>query len=64
MASLRFEFAVNDGPAEGLAEMTVTYVGRVSRKAAEADARRRFEEWCRTPSTLSRRRSKDQVVLF
>ncbi|HLO79180.1 MAG TPA: hypothetical protein VK196_22205 [Magnetospirillum sp.] len=62
-APLRFAFSttgvVNDGPAE----MSITYVGRISRKNAEADARRRFEEWCRLPSSLARRWSKDQVVV-
>ncbi|MBC7906222.1 MAG: hypothetical protein H7Y60_05680 [Rhodospirillaceae bacterium] len=61
-APLRFAFS--DGcAADGPTEMSVTYLGRISRKKAEADARRRFEEWCRLPSHLSRRWSKDQVVV-
>ncbi|MGE5514445.1 MAG: hypothetical protein ACM31D_01355 [Bacteroidota bacterium] len=63
-APLRFAFAADgrlaDGPA---AEMSITYVGRISRKHAEADARRRFEEWCRQPNALARRWSRDQVVV-
>ncbi|HTH16883.1 MAG TPA: hypothetical protein VL974_09540 [Magnetospirillum sp.] len=60
---LRFAFSAAGVVAEGPAEMSVTYVGRVNRKIAEADARRRFEEWCAMPSPLSRRWSKDQVVV-
>lgn len=62
-APLRFAFSATGVVADGPAEMSVTYVGRISRKNAEADARRRFEEWCRLPSPLSRRWSKDQVVV-
>lgn len=60
---LRFDFACDGGPAEGQPEMSVTYLGRVSRKAAEADARRRFEEWRRMGSALARQWSRDQVVV-
>lgn len=60
---LRFAFSATGMVAEGPAEMSVTYVGRISRKTAEADARRRFEEWCALPNSLSRRWSKDQVVV-
>jgi hypothetical protein len=62
-APLRFAFAADGRPADGPAEMSITYVGRINRKHAEADARRRFEEWCRLPNALSRRWSKDQVVV-
>lgn len=61
-APLRFAFS--DGCAsDGPTEMSVTYLGRISRKKAEADARRRFEEWRQLTSHLSRRWSKDQVVV-
>ncbi|ARJ67704.1 conserved protein of unknown function [Magnetospirillum sp. XM-1] len=60
---LRFGFTADGHPAdETCAEMRVTYLGRVSRRQAEADARRRFEEWSRL-GTLSRLRGADQVVL-
>lgn len=62
-APLRFAFSAAERIADGPVEMSITYVGRISRKHAEADARRRFEEWCRQPSSLSRRWSKDQVVV-
>lgn len=62
-APLRFAFALDGAANDGPAEMSVTYLGRISRKHAEADARRRFEEWRRLPSPLSRRWSKDQVVV-
>ncbi len=57
---LRFRFTGD--VAEGPDELRVTYVGRITRKEAEADARRRFEEWCRR-SDFSRRRACDQVVV-
>lgn len=62
-APLRFAFSADGHLADGPAEMSITYVGRVKRKQAEADARRRFEEWCRLPDALSRRWSRDQVVV-
>ena len=62
-APLRFAFYADGIVADGPTEMSVTYLGRINRKAAEADARRRFEEWRRMPSPLSRRWSKDQVVV-
>ena len=62
-APLRFAFSADGRLADGPAEMSITYVGRINRKHAEADARRRFEEWCRLPNALSRRWSKDQVVV-
>jgi hypothetical protein len=64
MRPLRFGFTL-DGSLAGNepAEMSVTYLGRFNRKTAEADARRRFEEWRRTGSSLTRLRSADQVVL-
>ena len=62
--SLRFRFTGDGRPAEGPAAqaMSVTYVGRVNRKAAEADAKRRFEEWLRLPD-LPRRWAADQLVV-
>lgn len=60
---LRFAFSADDAVADGSTEMSVTYLGRINRKHAEADARRRFEEWRRLPSPLSRRWSRDQVVV-
>ncbi|EME70748.1 hypothetical protein H261_06811 [Paramagnetospirillum caucaseum] len=61
---LRFGFTADGRLAEdGCAEMSVTYVGRLSRSKAEADARRRFEEWSRLASPLARLRGADQVVL-
>lgn len=61
---LRFAFTFDGRPAAtGPAEMTVTYHGLISRKTAEADARRRFEEWSRLCNPVARRRSADQVVL-
>jgi hypothetical protein len=62
-APLRFAFSADGCHSDGPPEMSVTYLGRISRKKAEADARRRFEEWRRLPSPLSRRWSKDQVVV-
>ena len=61
---LRFGFTVDGRPAEtGRADMSVTYLGRLNRRQAEADARRRFEEWSRLSSPLARRWGADQVVL-
>jgi hypothetical protein len=60
---LRFEFTLDGRPADGDGDMRVTYVGRVSRKQAEADARRRFEEWCGMANQVARRFARDQVVL-
>lgn len=60
---LRFAFSTDGAVPDGPTEMSVTYLGRISRKHAEADARRRFEEWRRLPSPLSRRWSRDQVVV-
>jgi hypothetical protein len=61
---LRFGFAADGTLAEdGRAEMSVTYLTRLSRSKAEADARRRFEEWSRLASPLARRWGADQVVL-
>ena len=59
---LRFRFTGDGRPSEGPATMSVTYVGRVNRKAAEADAKRRFEEWLRLPE-LPRRWASDQLVV-
>ena len=59
---LRFRFTGDGHPSEAPAAMSVTYVGRVNRKAAEADARRRFEEWLLLPD-LPRRRASDLVVV-
>jgi|GEM_PF-1633941 hypothetical protein len=62
--ALRFAFTA-DGRlvADGPAEMKITYLGRFNRKSAEADARRRFEEWQSLPSPLSRRWASNQVVV-
>jgi len=61
---LRFAFTCDGRPAgSDCAEMSVTYHGAISRKSAEADARRRFEEWSRLGNPITRRRSADQVVL-
>lgn len=62
-STLRFAFTADGSRADGPGEMTVTYVGRVNRKTAEADARRRFEEWRSLPSPLSRRWASNQVVV-
>lgn len=62
-APLRFAFSADGRLADGPTEMSITYVGRINRKRAEADALRRFEEWCRLPNALSRRWSKDQIVI-
>lgn len=62
-SSLRFRFTVDGHAAQDSGDMTVTYVGRVNRKLAEADARRRFEEWRDTGNPLARRFTRDQVVL-
>lgn len=61
--NLRFAFTADGRYVDGPAEMSVTYVGRISRKTAEADARRRFEEWRSLPSPLSRRWASNQVVV-
>ncbi len=61
---LRFAFTIDGHPAGGDgAEMSVTYHGRFNRRTAEADARRRFEEWRRTANALARHWSADQVVV-
>ncbi|CCG39884.1 hypothetical protein [Magnetospirillum molischianum] len=61
---LRFGFTVDGQPSAGeLADMRVTYHGRFNRKSAEADARRRFEEWSNIGNPLARRWSADQIVL-
>ena len=59
----RFAFTADGRPVDGPADMNVTYVGRINRKLAEADARRRFEEWQNLPSLLARRWSSNQVVV-
>lgn len=62
--TLRFRFDLDGHPvADGPGEMNVTYLGRINRKTAEADARRRFEEWRSLSSSLSRRWSSNQVVV-
>ncbi len=60
---LRFAFTGDGRLAKDRAAMTVTYVGRIDRKAAEADARRRFQEWLSLSNPLARRWSSDQVVV-
>ncbi|MDO8608540.1 MAG: hypothetical protein Q7R40_18565 [Phaeospirillum sp.] len=61
---LRFGFTIDGSPAtDDCADMSVTYLGRFNRKSAEADAKRRFEEWRRMGNPLTRRWSADQVVL-
>ncbi|MBI2240713.1 MAG: hypothetical protein HYU59_07910 [Magnetospirillum gryphiswaldense] len=59
----RFAFTMDGRAVDGPADMNVTYVGRINRKLAEADARRRFEEWLSMPSALSRRWASNQVVV-
>lgn len=63
LSPLRFAFSLDAIASDGPTQMSVTYLGRINRKQAEADARRRFEEWRRLPSPLSRRWSQDQVVV-
>ncbi|MDA8231723.1 MAG: hypothetical protein M0006_10330 [Magnetospirillum sp.] len=60
---MQFAFTEDGRRADGQAEFTITYVGRINRKAAEADARRRFEEWASLRSPLARRWSSNQVVV-
>lgn len=61
---LRFAFTIDGRPAAAdSADMSVTYLGRFNRKSAEADAKRRFEEWRNMGNALTRRWSADQVVL-
>jgi hypothetical protein len=61
---LRFGFTVDGHSVEHeYADMSVTYLGRFNRKSAEADARRRFEEWRRSGNPVTRRWTADQVVL-
>ena len=60
---LRFAFTEDGRPACGPAEMSVTYVGHYSRRKAEADARRRFEEWRQLSNPVARRFAADQVVV-
>ena len=61
---LRFAFTIDGHPAiDDRADMSVTYLGRFNRKSAEADAKRRFEEWRTMGNALTRRWSADQVVL-
>lgn len=62
-STLRFTFTADGDRANGPGEMSVTYVGRISRKQAEADARRRFEEWRSLPNPLARRWASHQVVV-
>jgi len=61
--SVRFNFCVDAHLNDGPNNMSVTYVGRVNRKSAAADAERRFQEWQRLPSVLAKRWSQDQVVV-
>jgi hypothetical protein len=63
--TLRFDFTSDGRPARDphQGDMSVTYVGRISRRQAEADARRRFEEWAQLTHPLARRRARDQLVL-
>ncbi|TAN55213.1 MAG: hypothetical protein EPN20_20615 [Magnetospirillum sp.] len=61
---LRFAFTIDGRPVSNdRADMSVTYLGRFNRKSAEADAKRRFEEWRNMGNALTRRWSADQVVL-
>jgi predicted Zn-dependent peptidase len=59
----RLFFAFTGQGEKGPEEMRITYVGRVRRQTAEADAQRRFQEWQRLSSPLARRRASDQVVV-
>jgi len=60
----RLHFAFTGEADEGPLEMRVTYIGHVRRKAAEADAERRFQEWLSLSNPLARRRASDQVVVL
>jgi hypothetical protein len=61
---LRFGFTVDGHPVgHENADMSVTYHGRFNRKNAEADARRRFEEWRDSGNSVTRRWTADQVVV-
>ena len=61
---LRFAFTDDGRPAGGQSQMSVTYVGgHFSRRKAEADARRRFEEWRQLSNPVTRRFAADQVVV-
>ena len=60
---LRFAFTQDGGLAQCGGAMTVTYVGHISRRKAEADARRRFEEWRQLSNPVARRFAADQVVV-
>lgn len=57
---MRFRFTLDGGDQ---AELSVTYLGRISRKDAEADARRRFQEWKALANPLARRWASDQLVV-
>lgn len=59
----RFAFAADGSPTDGHGEMVVTYRGLISPVQARDDAQRRFKAWASTPSSISRRRSADQVVV-
>jgi hypothetical protein len=62
--ALRFAFTRDGRPAEGEApDMSVTYLGRFNRSQAEADARRRFEEWRQMGNRIAQRWAADQVVV-
>lgn len=62
--TLRFAFTADGQPVtDGPADMNVTYLGRINRKSAEADAKRRFQEWSAIPNALARRWSSNQVVV-
>ncbi len=61
---LRFTFTTDGRRADdGEGDMSVTYIGRIDRKAAACDARRRFEAWSNLHNPLVRRWQADQIVL-
>ncbi|CAA7615167.1 hypothetical protein [Magnetospirillum sp. UT-4] len=62
-ARLSFAFTADGRAAQDRADMSVTYVGRINRKQAEADARRRFEEWRSLANPLARRWASNQIVV-
>ena len=59
----RFAFAADGSPTDGHGDMVVTYRGIISPIQAKDDAERRFKAWASMASSVSRRRSADQVVV-
>lgn len=58
---MTFEFYLQPGQSTQ-PDMCVTYLCRINKKAAEADARQRFEDWLKLQSPWAKRKNRIQIV--